>query len=262
MTQSNFLQRLSAPDILNFRALYCQAEQQALEYAEADPFPHIMIEDFLPATLVRSLLDEFPGPGAELKWRQLDSVSPEGEQMQYNKLGMPHAELLGETTRELLLELNSGSFLRYLSKLTNIPNLIADPTLQGGGLHQVLSGGVLGVHADFTGHRRYHLNRRLNVLIYLNEDWPESYGGELELWSQDMQRCVRRIRPLAGRCVVFSTTDSSYHGHPQPLRCPQNITRKSIALYYYSNGRPEHEIRSTHGTAWQVTANTERPSAE
>ncbi len=256
------LEQLSRPGLLNFSSLFSYAEAHAESYAAADPFPHILIEDFLSPAQVSALLAEFPAPEAELNWRQLESEAGEGEKVQYNKLGMPKGELLGPTLRELLWEMNSGSFLRFLSRLTGIDNLIADPTMQGGGLHQVLSGGVLGVHADFTRHRRYQLDRRLNVLVYLNQDWPDSYGGELELWSQDMERCVRRIRPLAGRCVVFSTTDRSFHGHPHPLTCPQDQTRKSIALYYYSNGRPESEIAPTPATAWQRSQIEGLPQAE
>ena len=251
METEHIAQHLGAEPILDMRALLRRGEALSAQYAEASPYPHILIEDFIAPDVIAALLDEFPAPEDDIKWRELHSLDDSGEVVQTGKQGMPRIERLGPTLRELLWEMNSGSFLRFLERLTGIEGLIADPMLFGGGLHQVLPGGVLGVHADFTRHRLYDIDRRLNVLLYLNQDWPEEWGGDLELWSTDMQRCERRIRPLAGRCVVFSTTDDSFHGHPEPLNCPPGYTRKSLALYYYSHGRPEGEADPTRSTGWQ-----------
>ncbi|MHB1424845.1 MAG: 2OG-Fe(II) oxygenase [Gemmataceae bacterium] len=96
-------------------------------------------------------------------------------------------------------------------------------------------GGFLNIHADFTAHPHHRLwRRRVNVLLYLNENWPEEYGGHLEFWTKDMQRCFEKILPLFNRCVIFNADKDSFHGHPHPLACPSETTRKSIALYYYS----------------------------
>ena len=122
----------------------------------------------------------------------------------------------------------------------------------GGGLHQIERGGYLKIHADFNRHPKFNLDRRLNLLLYLNENWKEEYGGHLELWNNQMTACVRRISPIFNRCVIFNTTDFSYHGHPEPLTCPEHVTRKSLALYYYSNGRPETERSRPHGTLTQT----------
>ncbi len=100
------------------------------------------------------------------------------------------------------------------------------------------------------------------MLVYLNEDWPEEYGGELELWSRDMQSCERRIRPLAGRCVIFNTTADSFHGHPRPLSCPDGKTRKSIALYYYTQGRDDEMVDPTELTSWRTVPDIALPEAE
>jgi Rps23 Pro-64 3,4-dihydroxylase Tpa1-like proline 4-hydroxylase len=117
-----------------------------------------------------------------------------------------------------------------------------------GGLHQIERGGFLDVHIDFNVHPKLRLDRRLNMLIYLNHDWPEEYGGHLELWSRDMTSCEKRILPLFNRTVIFSTTDGSFHGHPRPLSCPEGRTRKSVSLYYYTSGRPEEERSPAHDT--------------
>jgi Rps23 Pro-64 3,4-dihydroxylase Tpa1-like proline 4-hydroxylase len=149
--------------------------------------------------------------------------------------------------------LNSNPFVGFLEKITAITGLLADPHLQGGGVHNTRPGGYLKVHADFNKHPRYGLDRRLNLLIYLNEDWQPEYGGDLELWSPDMQSCIHSIAPIAGRCVIFRTSSNSYHGHPHPLTCPPDRSRRSVALYYYSNGRPDEDGSREHGTLWQET---------
>jgi Rps23 Pro-64 3,4-dihydroxylase Tpa1-like proline 4-hydroxylase len=141
---------------------------------------------------------------------------------------------MGPSTRNLLAQLNGPAFIDFLQELTGITGLVPDPHLFGGGLHQIEPGGYLEVHADFNLHPVTRLERRLNLLIYLNKDWQESWGGALELWGSDMTTCEARIKPLFNRCVIFTTSATSFHGHPVPLACPSGVTRKSVALYYYT----------------------------
>jgi len=153
--------------------------------------------------------------------------------------------------------LKSSTWVKFLEQLSGIPNIIPDPHYHGSGLHITASGGSLDIHADFNRHKKYQLDRRINTFVYLNDDWPDSYGGHLELWGRDMKSCYQKIVPAMGRLVVFSSTDFSYHGHPQPQTCPQNRFRRSIALYYYTNGRPAEEclggdcIGNNHSTLFQ-----------
>ena len=109
-------------------------------------------------------------------------------------------------------------------------------------MHEIKKGGLLKIHSDFNKHPNLKLDRRLNVLIYLNKNWKEEYGGHLEFWDKEMKYCKTKILPIFNRMVVFSTTDFSNHGHPDPLNCPDLVSRKSIATYYYSDGRPPNEI--------------------
>ena len=158
---------------------------------------------------------------------------------------------MGDATRFLLYQLNSSIFISFLEKLTGIPGIIPDPHFQGGGLHQIEREGFLKIHVDFNKHKEMKVDRRLNLLIYLNKNWKEEYGGHFELWNQDMTVCEKKILPIFNRCVVFSTSDFSYHGHPDPLKYPEEMTRKSLALYYYSNGRPSEEISNNHSTLFK-----------
>lgn len=219
------------------------AKSSYSSYANARPFPHVVFDNFFDPALLDLVLSEFPKPG-EIKWQRFDKA-------QEIKLASASETSFGPTTRLLLYHLNSITFLDFLSSVTGIANLIPDPCFDGGGLHQIERGGKLAVHADFNNHPRYGLNRRLNALLYLNKDWREEYGGHLELWNRDMTRREAKILPVFNRFMVFGTTDFTYHGHPDPLQCPEGMTRKSLALYYFTNGRPAEEITGEHSTIFR-----------
>ncbi len=212
-------------------------------YARADPFPHAVFDGLFDPGVLRAVAAEFPDPES-MGERFMDRY-------EYAKFTERRWDHFGPATRSLLAELQSGSFLECLTSLTGIPELISDPLLFGGGQHQIGPGGLLKVHADFSTHEVYGLDRRLNLLLYLNDPWDPAWGGQLELWDRDMTRCVERVDPVMGRVVVFSTTSTSYHGHPDPLRTPEGVLRRSLALYYYTNGRPEGEVDESHNTLFQ-----------
>ena len=146
-------------------------------------------------------------------------------------------------TKSFLHYLNSSSFIDFLQYLTGIPSLIPDPHYIGGGYQEVKRGGMLKMHIDFAKHPATRLDRRLNCLIYLNKNWIDAYNGHLMLYNAEFTNCEKSISPIFNRMVVFSTTNTSFHGLPEPLMCPPNVSRKSLALYYYTNGRPESELR-------------------
>jgi len=212
-------------------------------YAQAKPFPHVIIDNFFPESLLDNILQEFPKPGS-IDWQKFNNPAEK-------KLASSWELQMGETTRLLLYQLNSSTFINFLEKLTGIDGIIPDPHFVGGGLHQIERGGYLKLHADFNQHTKLRLDRRLNLLLYLNKDWQEDYGGYLELWDKDLTSCEKKILPIFNRFVLFNTTDFSYHGHPDPLTCPEGETRKSLALYYYTNGRPAEEVSNSHSTLFQ-----------
>ena len=174
-----------------------------------------------------SLVDALPSTVSEewVHWKHYNE----------NKLGLNKRRLLPTFVRCVIDELNGPPFVRWLAELTGIRDLIADPDLEGGGLHQAGPGGFLNVHADFAMHH-HHRNwrRRVNVIVYLNRTWDIAWGGAIELWDKRMQGCVVRIPPLCNHAVIFKTDDDSYHGFPDPITCPPGVSRRSLALYYYT----------------------------
>jgi len=220
------------------------AKEKAAEYRTNSPFPSIYFDDFLPQEVAEQAVRDFPAK-KQIRWSEF---SNENE----IKLAFDRAEKLPASIRDILFFFNSRPMLDFLEELTGIQGLIPDPYFIGGGLHQILPGGFLEVHADFNRHTKLNLDRRLNVLLYLNQDWKEEYGGHFELWNKDMTAMVKRILPVFNRMAMFSTTSTSFHGHPHPLTCPPDRSRRSIAVYYYTNGRPEEEMREGHDTLFQA----------
>jgi hypothetical protein len=237
--------------------LVAMADELHGEYVGAEPFPSVVIDELLPPAVAKRLSEVFPPPDYG-GFRQPDNA------FQKNKLGRTyesHFRGLAPVLRHVLNEFNSLAFIDFLEHLTGIEGLIPDPHFRGGALHQVLPGGKLAIHADFNRDHHRQLDRRVNALVYLNPDWKPAYGGDLELWDREMTRCVRRVEPILNRCVVFNTGRQTFHGHPEPLRCPAGTTRKSIALYYYTSGRDDDDVEP-HDTLWQQRPGVFEPSGE
>lgn len=221
-------------------------------YATARPFPHLVIDNFFDSCVLDRVLDEWPAPE--------DPNVVDYHDGTYTKLkyATNYQFRFGPYTQSVFTSLGEPLFLEALEKVTRIDGLIPDPYLRGGGLHFTRTGGKLALHADFNRHFKFNLDRRLNLIVYLNRGWTETNQGWLELWDREMQSCITRILPVFNRMVIFSTTDFSFHGQPEPIEGPPDLFRRSIALYYYSNGRPAEEIstRDPKATLWQ-----ERPGA-
>lgn len=212
-------------------------------YDAADPFPHTKIDDFIHHDVLEGVLAEVEAADNE-GWSDM-------EDRYQKKSALNSTREMGPKTRALIQFLNGQEMIMFLEKLTGIEGLVPDPFLAGGGLHQLRQGGFLGVHADFNFQKHMRLDRRINLLVYLNKDWEEEWGGNIELWDTSMTHCVKRYAPLFNRCVIFNTTDKSFHGNPQPVTAPDGRIRRSIAMYYYTNGRPEGEVSGAHMTLFQ-----------
>ncbi len=212
---------------------------EAGQYQAASPYPHAQFDGFLEGWAAREAMEAFP-PVKGAGWIHYVHVNEK-------KHGLNKIEAIPDFLQQVIRELNSDAFVAELSQLTGIKGLKADPTLEGGGLHQSQRGGYLNIHADFTVHpHKRNWRRRVNLLIYLNEGWEAHYKGDLELWDRDMKACRRKISPVFNRCVIFNTDEDSYHGLPEPIQCPEDMTRKSIALYYFTEEQEAPRRRSTN----------------
>jgi hypothetical protein len=199
----------------------------AERYQKNCPCPHILLKNFLDPQTALAMAQQFPSPATDT-WTQYKHANE-------NKLGMPKRELFPPVIGAVVDELNSPEFVAWVSELTGIPDLLADPMLEGGGLHQSGPGGYLNVHTDFSVHHFHtHWHRRVNLILYLNPGWKEEWGGSLELWEKGMSRCAAKYPPLLNHALIFTTDERSLHGFPDPLTCPEGESRKSIALYYYT----------------------------
>ena len=211
----------------------------AESYRSAMPYPHAQFDDFLEPKAAKKAMESFPGV-KDSGWIHYIHVNEK-------KHGLNKMDLIPPFLQEVIQALNSDEFVAALCKLTGIEGLRPDPSLEGGGLHQSKRDGYLNIHADFTVHpHKRNWRRRVNLLVYLNEDWKPEYKGDLELWSRDMKECVQKISPVFNRCVIFNTDEDSYHGLPEPIRCPEGMTRKSIALYYFTEEKAPPKKRATN----------------
>ena len=209
-------------------------ESLSADYCFAEPFPHVVIDNFLPEDLVAQLVEHFPTE--KLK---SDVVFDYGYAGHHKRQILPAD--CDDFCRRAFDFFNSQPFLEFLEGLSTIEGLLPDPYFAGGGFHEIGTGGKLGIHADFRINNKLHLSRRMNVIVYLNEGWREEYNGSLELWSRDMKNRVKSVTPVWNRCVIFNTDADSYHGHPDPLATPEGVLRRSVALYYYTASKAVYE---------------------
>jgi hypothetical protein len=224
---------MSLPAVAKLAPLFPYLQQRselpalARRYRDNSPFPHIHLTNFLDPEIAGAMVEEFPAPNTAA-WTQYKHHNE-------NKLGLAKRALFPRHIGEVTDELNSPEFVNWLSTLTGIPGLVSDPSLEGGGLHQSGRGGFLNVHTDFSNHH-YHKNwrRRVNLILYLNPGWQEGWGGAIEFWERSMRRCAAKYPPMFNHAVIFTTDERSLHGFAEPLRCPEGVSRKSLALYYYT----------------------------
>lgn len=221
---------------------------------EEVPFKHIVIDNFLGEETVSTVVSEVQ----ELSNSACShSFTRSKDLYQYNKFTFEWPVICNTCPRlrDLFIALNSDAFISKLEDLSGITGLIRGNTeLRGGGVHRIMRGGFLQNHTDFNTYE-YNgskLDRRINLLIYLNEGWEEHHGGDLWLCDYAQKKCVKRVKPLIDRCVIFNTTNRSVHGHPIPLNAP---VRESLAVYYYTRntqGELDFEGDMPHSTLWHT----------
>lgn len=208
---------------------FCAVKRQM---DEAPAFPHFCIDDFLEESFANDIHRAFPS------YRELATMGETFHAVnESGKTQMTDSSRFPPPILALHRLLASDEFVSKMSFMSGIPDLVPDPALSGGGIHETNHGGRLDVHVDFNFNDSLGLYRRLNILVYFNKDWREEYGGYLDLWDQDVKRCVARLAPTFNRAAGFATSHLSWHG-VTPVRCPPGVARKSFAAYYYSKEPP------------------------
>ena len=239
-----------ATGLIDFTRLRRDLPGTVSAYATASPCPHAVVDEVLTPQAFAGAVAEFPAVDDPF-WKGYLHVNE-------TKYSNTSPDTWGATLSAVAKELCGPEFVAYLEELTGIRGLIPDWSMDGGGLHQTLRGGHLNIHADFSTHH-VHENwaRRVNILLYLNEEWPAQWGGQLELWDAEMTACQARVTPAGNRMLVFTTSLDSFHGHPDGLTCPEGQARRSLALYYFTQetdavrrstnyrARPEDGTRSS-----------------
>jgi hypothetical protein len=226
---------MSVLDLEHVAAVF---ERERAAFAAATPFPHLVLDDLFDAAALRAMVREFDG--AADGWTYWHHVNE-------RKRGLSDRTRMGEATCAVLATLEGPAFVALLGRLTGLSGLLADPHLDGGGLHETLPGGFLNVHTDFLAHTLERTWRReLNLLLFLNERWEPAHAGCLELWDAAVSRCERRIEPRFNRCVIFRTSATSFHGVPSGVSCPPGDSRKSLALYYFRDAGRTLPLQPTH----------------
>lgn len=194
------------------------------EYVNASPWPHVVLHGLFPEELLEQAALECRGASSDRLFRTRDR----------NQLKEESSSELGPVSRLILAQIDSPAFRDFVSALTAVNHLLADPGHQWAGLHRTPPGGFTMIHRDFREHPLTGLHHRVNVLLYLNRQWPDSYGGGLELWPSNMRAPGRLIRPLANTLVIFETHDQTLHGVPEPVACPPGQARLSLASYFFT----------------------------
>ena len=221
-------QPVGSDALLDYSVWNRKIEGLVRAYEEARPFPHAVLSPLLLPEIIGQLEKDVPSATAE-GWTHYKHFNE-------RKQGKSRRDEMPESILGVIDELNSERFRALLSRLTGVADLLPDEDFSaGGGLSLCERSGFLNIHTDFTVHP-YHPNwrRRVNLIFYLNHDWDEAWGGHTELWDSDVSGCAARIAPHANTALVFNTDIPSYHGHPEPLACPEGVARKTLALYYFT----------------------------
>jgi Rps23 Pro-64 3,4-dihydroxylase Tpa1-like proline 4-hydroxylase len=206
-------------------------------YNSADNYPHIVLDNFVDPTIIKDveveakvLTQDYENHAFRFKGESDEHAS------QVHKRGINEYPNMPHSMNLLCRYFNNPEFINFLRELTGIEDLVPDWDLNGGGFHVTYPGGSLNIHHDFNytdkmGPERMY--RKVNLLVYLNEEWEEEWTGNLELWKSDVSEQFKSIFPKFNRAVLFNIEDAP-HGHPHPLACPSNENRRSLAFYYYS----------------------------
>ena len=220
------------------------------KYQKAKPFPHIVLDDFLPIDIAQKLAAEYPSieSSANSSWR----LHKNNNTFRYF---IDDSKDFPDSIKLFSCALQQRSFISFLETISGIDGLISDPYYIGGGAMSSSSGGFLNIHADFNWHQKIQSWRRLNILFYLTPNWNSSWEGNLELWSKSGDEKIIEIEPIFNRAVIFSTKSNTFHGQPVPLKTPKGVFRSVFSAFYYSTNSAEGIDKEPHFTKYNKNNN-------
>ena len=216
------------------------------QYTNAKPYNHIILDDVFDPQVLDKILEEWPSEDNPT-WSKKECATS-------YKWDISHVPAMGPTTQKFIQEVNSPEIAESIGALTGIEGLCRDPYMEGAGLHHIPEGGFLKMHLDFNWHPQLKKVRRVNMLVYLNKDWQEGDGGEIEVWNPEITELVAKEPPRFNRILIFSLNTHSWHGHPDPGA----KIRRSVAFYFYANNTPS-DYFSEEGKAARSTLYRRRP---
>jgi len=219
--------------------LAARADEYARSWNAKTPFHYLVMDEFLTPEDAEAILAAYPEPDLDT-WNHPTYVNQKKKFTLTSNFPPPIADFFDLTA--------APEFRALMTRITGISDLLDDPDLVGGGLHQTIRGGYLDVHVDYNFHPKTKLHRRANLLLYMNKGWRDEWEGCLELWDMGTKRQLERIAPEFNRAVIFETNEVSYHGHPKPLKAPPDVARKSLAVYYYTTTRDDGSLAPEHNT--------------
>ena len=233
--------------MFDYEAFESKVEEVWESYNEQNPYPFAFFDGFFDDSLLDDINKEIDEANFAKDVREIDGIEVK------TRSNFDDNEALPSATRRVFEIINGGKFLNIISKLTGISGLISDPYYDGGGINVIENHGTLAVHVDGTTQHRMQVARRINAILFLNDNWNADWNGYHEQWeylNKDLSpfddnqkwRCVRKIFPKKNRLYVFTTNDHSWHGHAGVLKIPEGVQRRSLIAYYYTSSRPDSDL--------------------
>jgi Rps23 Pro-64 3,4-dihydroxylase Tpa1-like proline 4-hydroxylase len=213
------------------------------------PFNYIIIDNFLNDNFYNEIIKTLPNKIDENFWEYSNPIEV--------KYVLDKKEKYSEKLNILIKELSKDYFIDKLKRIFLIDNIEADETLHGSGLHYHPKYGRLNMHLDYEKHPILeNKQRKLNIIIYLNNEWEKDWEGATELWNNDMSNCVVKCYPSKNKAIIFETSELSWHGVPEKIMCPENIYRKTFALYYITplKNKPEKNKLGSNNDGYRTKA--------
>jgi Rps23 Pro-64 3,4-dihydroxylase Tpa1-like proline 4-hydroxylase len=232
---------------------YASLEVYKTEFQTQSP-NHFFHSNFFPDQDAKSILAEWPAAGSPWKTSQPLVDFGVGIKNEINDL-----DKMGERTRDILKLLQSSEFIRSLEFITGIDNLCPDLSMHGCGLVNTPKNGFLKIHADFNYLERLKKYRRINIVIYLNEEWQKEWKGDINFYSEDLTTTIKSYSPLFNNFIMFRVSDKVFHGYPEPIDCPTGMSRKSINFFYYTDEPDKDQSIHAHKTIWKTNTGDDIP---